>query len=331
MNKKSFCIIVFLFLLLPFVSVFSLKLGYTSIDLNTLLNIFAGLGDKNDTLIVLDFRLPRVIISILVGIGFSLSGCIIQTVTKNPLADPSLLGINAGAGFIVVIFIVLTGTLTFSSIFAMPLLSFLGAAIVGSIIYALSTQKTRGLNTMRMVLNGVAIQAGLNALMMVIVLQIDSDQFEFLAKWQAGNIWGANWNFVIALTPWILFGGIYIFRKASILDLLALGDELSIGLGVSIKKEKKKLYYTAIALAASSVAISGSINFVGLIAPHLSRRLVGGQHKILLPTTALVGALLVLIADTLSRIVIQPSELPTGIVVSLIGAPYFIYLLSKKQ
>jgi iron complex transport system permease protein len=184
---------------------------------------------------------------------------------------------------------------------------------------------------MRLVLNGVAIQAGINACMTLLIINLDDSQFEFITKWQAGNIWGANWKMVISLLPWIIVGSIILLFNAKNLDILSMGDDISYGLGVAVSREKGKLLFTAIGLAAASVAISGSISFVGLIAPHLGRRLVGAKHKFLIPACSMIGALLVLSADTIARIIIMPSELPTGIVVSVLGAPYFIFLLIRSR
>lgn len=263
--------------------------------------------------------------------GFSLSGCVIQGITRNPLADPGILGINAGAGLIVMLFLVLNGTLGFASALALPFMAFVGAAATGMIIYLLSFRRRSGPRPIALILNGIAIQAGINALMTLLVLQLDSTQHEFLAKWQTGSIWSSNWKLVVVLVPWIIVGIIVLILSARRLDVLTMGDEISYGLGLKVGREKAKLLLTAVSLAAASVAISGSISFVGLIAPHLSRRLVGAKHSVLIPTCALMGALLVLTADTVARTIIQPSEIPTGIVVSVIGAPYFIYLLISQR
>ncbi|MTI47576.1 MAG: iron ABC transporter permease [Firmicutes bacterium] len=317
--------------LIPITILISLKSGYKDITYLDLLRIIFGGGTVKENLIIVDFRLPRIIIAMLVGIGFSLSGCVLQGITKNPLSDPGLLGINAGAGFVVVIFIVMAGTLSFSSIFLLPFFSFIGAGITGAIIYKLSTNKFLGVEPIRLVLNGVAIQAGINSIMILIILKLDKDQHDFLARWQAGSIWNSNWKLVVTLLPWIVLGFIAVMLMARNLDILALGESISKGLGMHVVKEKRKLLFTAIALAAASVAVSGSISFVGLIGPHLSRKLVGPKHKILLPASGLVGALLVLIADIIARTIIEPAELPTGIVVSVIGAPYFLFLLMKNR
>jgi iron complex transport system permease protein len=174
------------------------------------------------------------------------------------------------------------------------------------------------------------MQVGISAAMIVLVILLDESQFNFVTVWQAGRIWGASWKFVIALLPWLLVLVPYVFFKARVLDVLGVGEEIAWGLGVSVERERRMLLAAAVALAASCVAVSGNISFVGLIAPHLARRLVGPGHQILLPCCALTGALLVSISDILARTLVQPSEIPTGIVVAVVGAPYFLYLLAKS-
>lgn len=167
--------------------------------------------------------------------------------------------------------------------------------------------------------------------MTVLVLKLDESEFDFLALWQAGSIWGSNWHYVLALLPWLLAVIPYVMLKARSLDVLNLGDDRAGGLGLSVERERRKLLAAAVALAASCVSVSGSISFVGLIAPHLARRLVGGRHALLLPTSLLAGALLVSVADMVGRVFMHPDEIPTGLVVAVIGAPYFLYLLTKTD
>ncbi len=331
LEKRTHRVLLILSLLLPLMMIISINSGYTGIGLGGIFRVLTGNGTAREGLILFQFRMPRIAIAMLVGMGFSLSGCVIQGITRNPLADPGILGINAGAGLVVMLFLVLNGTLGFASALALPFMAFVGAAATGMLIYILSYRRRSGPKPIALILNGIAIQAGINALMTLMVLQLDSTQHEFLAKWQTGSIWSSNWKLVVVLVPWIIIGIIILILSARRLDVLTMGDEISYGLGLKVGREKVKLLLTAVSLAAASVAISGSISFVGLIAPHLSRRLVGAKHSVLIPTCALMGALLVLTADTVARTIIQPSEIPTGIVVSVIGAPYFIYLLISQR
>lgn len=309
----------------------SMNTGYTKLSpFDTLRTLFGG-GTAKENLILFDFRLPRILISMLVGMGLSLSGCIIQGVTKNPLTDPGLLGINAGAGLMVILYVMLFGAQSFLSVFTLPFLALAGAGVAAFFIYVLAFKKGEGIAPMRLILTGVAMQAGISALTTLLVVKLDEAQFDFVATWQAGSIWGSNWKFVLALLPWLLFLIPYALYKARVLDVLNIGDDVACSLGAAVEKERRRLLVTSVALAASCVAVSGSISFVGLIAPHLARRLVGPKHAILLPACALTGAVLVSVADTVARVIVQPAEIPTGIMVAIIGAPYFLYLLARSR
>jgi iron complex transport system permease protein len=311
--------------------IISMNTGYTKLSpLDTLRTLFGG-GTDRESLILFDFRLPRIVISMLVGAGLALSGCILQGVSRNALADPGLLGINAGAGMMVILYVMFFGAQSFLSVFTLPFLALAGAGVTAVVIYALAFKKAEGIAPMRLILTGVAVQAGIAALTTLLVVKLDEDQFDFVVTWQAGSIWGSNWRFVLALLPWLLLLVPYVMHKARVLDVLNMGDDVAHSLGASVERERRGLLAAAVALAASCVAVSGSISFVGLIAPHLARRLVGPRHAILLPTCALAGAVLVSVADTIARVIVQPSEIPTGIMVAIIGAPYFLYLLAKSR
>lgn len=311
--------------------IISMNTGYTKLTPLDILRTLFGGGTDKENLILFDFRLPRIIISTLVGMGLALSGCIIQGISKNALADPGLLGINAGAGMMVILYVLFLGAQSFLSVFTLPFLALAGAGVTAVIIYALSYKKGEGIAPMRLILTGLAVQAGISALTTVLVVKLDKTQFNFVATWQAGSIWGSNWKFVLALLPWLVLLIPYVMTKSRVLDVLNLGDDVAYSLGTSVEKERCRLLAASVALAAACVAVSGSISFVGLIAPHLARRLVGPKHIILLPTCALTGAVLVSVADTIARVIVQPSEIPTGIMVAIIGAPYFLYLLGKSR
>jgi iron complex transport system permease protein len=182
-----------------------------------------------------------------------------------------------------------------------------------------------------LILTGIAVAAGISAATIVLTLRLSPDKYQTVATWMAGSIWGTNWKFLLALLPWILVLLPYAFYTARVMNALNLGDQIATGLGAPVEKERLVLLAAAVGLAGSCVAVSGGIGFVGLIAPHLARRLVGSKHQILLPASALAGSLLVITADTIGRWILQPSEVPTGIVVAVIGAPYFLYLLAKTK
>lgn len=216
-------------------------------------------------------------------------------------------------------------------VFLLPVLALIGAGGTAALICVLAYKKNQGFKPTGLLLTGIAVAAGISAAMIVLTLRLSPEKYQFVATWLAGSIWGSSWKFVLALLPWMLVLLPFVMYKAQVMNVLNLGEPTATGLGASVTREQLKLLAAAVGLAASCVAVSGGIGFVGLIAPHLSRRLVGAKHQMLLPVTALVGALLVITADTLGRWIIQPSEIPTGIVVAVIGAPYFLYLLSRTK
>lgn len=320
------CIFIILLIILFLIS---LNTGVIRIDPVTIVKTIFGSGTPRDELLLFEFRLPRITIAMLIGMGLAVSGAVLQGIVKNPLADPGIIGINAGAGLTVMLFVSYFSTELGNSVFIMPVLAFAGAGAAAVIIYAFSYKKDEGVSPIRLILVGVAVAAGISALMIVLTLKLDPRTYDFVATWLAGSIWGSNWNFVLALLPWLLILIPFVYMKSRVLDVLNLGDHTAVSLGMDLEKERRILLAAAVGLAAASVSVSGGIGFVGLIAPHMTRRLVGNKHKYVIPICALVGAVLVLTADTIGRVILQPAEIPTGVVVAIIGAPYFLYLLAK--
>lgn len=307
----------------------SLNTGVIRIDPVTVIKTVFGSGEPRDELLLFEFRLPRITIAVLIGMGLAVSGAVLQGIVKNPLADPGIIGINAGAGLAVMLFVSYFSTELGNSVFIMPVVAFIGAGAAAVVIYAFSYKKDEGVSPIRLILVGVAVAAGISALMIVLTLKLDPRTYDFVATWLAGSIWGSNWNFVLALLPWLIILIPFVYMKSRVLDVLNLGDHTAVSLGMNLEKERRILLAAAVGLAAASVSVSGGIGFVGLIAPHMTRRLVGNKHKYVIPICALIGAVLVLTADTIGRVILQPAEIPTGVVVAIIGAPYFLYLLAK--
>ncbi|XID91431.1 FecCD family ABC transporter permease [Paenibacillaceae bacterium WGS1546] len=305
----------------------SMNTGSFSMSPLDVIRTLFGQGTAQMNLALFDFRLPRIVLSLLVGAGLAVSGCLLQGVVRNPIADPGILGINAGAGVAVVLFVTFFPNKTVAPVWLLPCLALVGSSLAALILILISFEKNRGLSPTRLVLSGIALAAGLSALMIVLMIQLDSDNYQFVATFLAGSIWGTDWRFVLSLVPWLLLILPYVFLKARTLDLLNLGDSLASGLGVPVRRARLIFLASAVGLAASCVAVSGAIGFVGLIGPHIARRIVGPKHAILLPASALIGALLVLVADTISRV----TYVPAGLIVAMIGAPYFLYLLAKLK
>ncbi|NRR24560.1 iron ABC transporter permease [Brevibacillus sp. MS2.2] len=330
-RNRAFAVMAILAILIVIAFIISMNTGYIRLSPSDLLLTLIGSGTDKQSLILFEFRLPRIVISLLIGAGLAVSGCIIQGISRNALAEPGILGINAGAGLMVMLFISFYPSTSAAPVFLLPVLALIGASVTAALIFALSYKRHKGLSPTRIVLTGIAVAAGMSAAMIVLTLKLSPDKYQFVATWLAGSIWGTNWKFVLSLLPWIAILIPYVFYKARVMNVLNLGEELAKGLGAPVAKEQLKLLAAAVGLAAACVAVSGGIGFVGLIGPHLARRLVGPKHEMLLPTSALTGALLVIVADTIGRWIMQPSEIPTGIVVAVIGAPYFLYLLARSK
>ncbi|SFL70199.1 iron complex transport system permease protein [Gracilibacillus orientalis] len=306
----------------------SLNMGTMRIAPLDVWKTMIGQGSDQNQLVLFDFRLPRMVIALLIGTGMAISGAILQGVTHNELADPGILGINSGAGFAVVLFIYLTQGSTTSQVFILPLAALAGATIAAILIYLISWKN--GVSPIRLILVGIGINSAFSALIIVFQLKMDPDNFTQATIWLSGNISGTDWTYTLALLPWILILLPITFYKAGTLDALHLGDETAQGLGTHVERERMFLLFIAVALAGASVAVGGAIAFLGLVIPHLARKLVGARHKHMLVISALLGALLLLVADTIGRNILSPSEIPVGLIVSLIGGNYFIYLLMKS-
>ena len=205
-KKKNKAVVTAIILLVLLIIIFllSLNTGLIKIDPLTVINTFLGNGSEQDELLLLEFRLPRIVIAVLIGMGLAVSGTVLQGVVKNPLADPGIIGINAGAGLAVMIFVIYFSTELGNSVFIMPIVAFIGAGITAVVIYAFSYKKDEGVSPIRLILVGVAVAAGISALMIVLTLRIDPESYSFVATWLAGSIWGTSWNFVLALLPWLV-------------------------------------------------------------------------------------------------------------------------------
>lgn len=307
----------------------SLNLGFIRIGPWEVFQTFLGQGSAQQELVLFQFRLPRIVLAVLVGASLALSGSILQGVAQNGLADPGILGINAGAGVAVIALLYFTSAGA-APAFALPAVALIGAAGAAALIY-LVAYKGGTVTPSRLLLVGIAVNAGLGAAMLVLSLRLDEQLYSYAVAWLEGTVAGVSWRYVLALLPWTLVLVPLAFYKAHVLNILNLGDLVATGLGAGVEQQRLLLVGTAVALAGSSVAVAGGIGFVGLVAPHLARRLVGPNHRVMLPAAMLSGALLLVVADIMARNLFAPVEMPVGIVVSAIGAPYFLYLLARTR
>lgn len=303
--------------------------GYRSISLEELGQILSGTASQSLTYTLVDLRLPRVLTSLLVGVGLSLSGCLLQGVSRNDMADPGVLGINAGAGLLVAAFIVFVPAGLFPSAVALPVLAFAGSAAVAFLGWRLSV--VRGASSpRRLLLIGVALATGLSSATSLLMLRMSDGDYAFVQNWIAGSIWGASWENVAILAvglALLVAGALYASRT---LNVLGLGEAAATGLGVNVPRARAALTAVAVGASGLACAVGGGLTFVGLVCPHMARRLVGPNFRVLVPACVLVGAVLMLLADIISRTLLAPNEIPVGIVAAVIGAPYFLYLLAKS-
>jgi ABC-type Fe3+-siderophore transport system permease subunit len=304
-------------------SFYSLSVGATPVSLGDVLRALVGQTSNQASQIVIDFQLPRVLLCWLVGTALAVSGAVMQGVIRNPLAAPDIIGVTKGAGF--------AGMLLLLAIPGLPVLAVVPAAFIGGVLAAGMVYLfayRRGATPVRIALVGIAVSAAFEAGIRFLLVRNPLDVSAALI-WLTGSLFGRSMSSVYEILPWVLALVPLIVIWARRLDVLGLGDDLAAGLGEPVERTRRMLLFFAVALAASAVAVAGTIGFVGLIAPHMARRVFGGRHLASIPAAALFGVLLMLFADMLGRGLAPPLEIPAGLVTAVVGGPYFLYLLVK--
>ncbi|MDQ6419861.1 iron ABC transporter permease [Paenibacillus sp. LHD-117] len=277
--------------------------------------------------IVRELRAPRLIVACLVGASLAVSGAILQAVIRNPLAAPDVVGITGGASVGAVAFITcLPGMFT---VHLLPVASILGAFLAALFVYLLAWK--RGASSLRLVLVGIGVASLLSAITSFMMTFGGTYTATSAYIWLTGTIYGSSWLHVWALLPWTAAAFVIVYFNTRIIGVQLLGDELAIGLGSSVERQRLGLVMLSVALAGSAVSIGGVIGFVGLIAPHMARKLTGPIMSRLLPVSALTGAIIVTAADLVARTAFLPLDIPVGVFTSAIGAPFFIYLLYRSR
>lgn len=285
-------------------------------------------------LVIFEFRLPRIIVGVLVGFALGVAGAALQGITRNHLADPGILGIQSAAGMTIVLFMLfIRGTIKgaeWLSILNMTVFGWAGG-IFAAVLLFLFSRNNGSIDPKRLILVGIALNAGFGAMTLYISLKMNPQDFEMATVWLSGSIYSASWSQIVAVLPWVVLLVPLLIWKAHILNVLQLDEITSSGLGVHKDRERSLILLCCVGLISASVAVSGSIAFVGLIAPHIARRLVGLNHLYIIPISGTIGMLMVILGDFIGKTVFAPAELPVGIVISIIGVPYFIYLLIKGR
>ena len=277
----------------------------------------------------LTIRLPRVLLAVVIGGSLALAGCVMQGLFRNPLADPGLLGISSGAACAVALWVVLPLSLpALLMLYAPMLAAFAGALAATLVIFLLSQQQVSTLS--RLLLVGIAINALCGAVVGVMSWVSNDAQLRQLSLWGMGSLGSAQWSTLLAATSLMIPAVMVIWRLAGALNLLQLGDEEAHYLGIDVRAVQRMLLLCSALLVASAVAVSGVIGFIGLVVPHLVRMWLGADHRAVIPGSVLAGAFLLLIADTLARTVVTPAEMPVGLLTSLLGAPWFLWLIFRR-
>ncbi|TYR76182.1 iron ABC transporter permease [Rossellomorea vietnamensis] len=312
--------------------ILSTGLGDMNIQPWTVLMVFFGGGTELEQLVVQSFRLPRIIIALLTGMSLAIAGALLQGMVRNPLASPDIIGITGGAGAAVVGFLAFfsdeNNALTVS-IQWLPLAAFAGAAVVAFLVYFLAWKN--GVSPVRLVLIGIGISALMQAIITMLMILGPIFRASQANIWITGTVNASNWKDVQILLPWTLILILIAFVLARNVNIQELGEEIATGVGSHIQRQRIILLTLATGLVGGAVAFAGGIGFVGLMAPHMARRLVGSSFGALLPVAALLGGTLVMIADLVGRTLFLPLEVPAGVFTAAIGAPYFIYLLFKTK
>ncbi len=300
----------------------SIRLGTYTLSFEEIWAAFQP--DNKNYFTLMEYRLPRAVLAILLGGALAISGVLVQSVVRNPLASPDILGINNAAGLVAVSVLMFLPNLAF---YWMPIFAFLGGVLSFVILWIVCGFNFRPI---KMAIIGVALSALWAAISHYLMLT-NPVEINTAMLWLTGSLWGRSWSYLNVVLPWlvVLLPLPFIFCRD--LDTLGLGENKASTLGVTVNKVQISVLVLAVALSTTAVAICGPIAFLGLVAPHLARRLVGGRHRTLLPAALIIGALLLQLSDILARVIDPPTELPAGILTAIIGAPYFFYLLMRTK
>lgn len=312
--------------LLGILSLRFLGVGPKDIGWDTIIQSFVNYNPENgQELIIRTLRFPRLLMDFVCGISFAVSGALMQGVTNNPMASPSIMGINAGAAFGLAIAMILIPT---AGLNLMILCAFAGAGLSTLMIWFLSMKK-HAISPVYLALAGTAVNAAFMAITQALVVYFDVAQE--LSFWTAGGIGGVREEQVSLIWPWTLLGFLLAMSIAKSVTLLGFGEELAIGLGGKIYRTRFLAQLAVLILSGSAVAVAGPIGFIGLVVPHMARKLVGVDYRKVIPFSALLGSVLTVVADMAARTFAPPFEIPLGAVTALVGVPFFLYVANRKQ
>jgi iron complex transport system permease protein len=323
-RKRSIGLFILCLLLLTSIWM-SIIYGYTDTSWKNAIEAFTNNNGSNVHIIIETVRLPRALIAAAVGASLAMAGALMQALTKNPLASPGIFGINAGAGFFIVLFV------TFFQIHSLQIftwLAFSGAALAAAIVFIISAVGKDGATPLKLTLAGTAV-AALFASLTQGMLAANEKALEEVLFWLAGSVAGRKLEMLTAVLPYFIVGWIGSLLLAQKVNILMMGDDVAKGLGQRTNAVKVGTALLVVLLAGSSVAVAGPIGFIGIIVPHIARALVGVDHRWVLPYCALIGAILLIAADIGARYILMPREVPVGIVTAFLGVPFFVYIARR--
>lgn len=303
----------------------SIIYGYVDTNVKTAIGAFTNYNGSNEHIIIKTVRLPRALIAAAVGASLAIAGAILQVLTKNPLASPSLLGINAGASFFIVCAV---SVFSVQSLQAFTWIAFLGAAVTACLVFIIASIGREGLTPIKLTLGGVAIGAVFSSFTQGLLV-LNEALLDEVVFWLAGSVQGRKLEVLISVLPYLIIAWLGAAIMAGKLNILLLGDDVSRGLGQRTQLVKGILVLIVILLAGSAVAVAGPIGFVGIIVPHVARALVGIDYRWVLPYSAILGGILLVAADIGARYIVMPQEVPVGVMTAVIGTPFFIYIARK--
>ena len=305
-------------------ALFAIGIGSVSVNPIVTLQTLLGNGDDTSSVILWDIRIPRVILALIVGANLAISGALLQAVVQNPLADPGVTGVSSGAAT-AALFIMLVMP---QSSFFVPVAAIGGGLIAAAMVYAMAWQRSIGFQPVRIILSGVAVNAIFGGLMGLLQL-LYSDRLPAAVQWMNGSLAGIDMSDVSFILPYSIAGWIVALLCIRKINILRLGEQTAHNLGQNMNRVRLMLSILAVFLAAISVSMVGLVGFVGLVVPHISRILIGSDFRFSLPFSILLGAIMLLVADMIGRSLFGAIQIPAGIVMAMIGGPYFLYLMRK--
>ena len=329
--KKSIYINLAALFILMLLAFFALFIGSTTINPGDIVTYLFNSSkvDASTAIIIGEIRLPRIILAFIVGAGLAVAGSVFQAIIRNPMVDPYIIGISAGAGTGVMLALFLGIEIAVFNLSSLPAFAFLGAVMTVFVVYQLAKVGNK-LPVLTFLLAGVAVSFILNSLMSFLMV-LRTENLQQLVYWLMGSLAGTGWSDIKMILPYFLVALAVVIFYLKDLNILLLGEESAAHLGLNVERTKIILLGAASLITASVVSVSGSIGFIGLVVPHIARMSIGPDHRKLIPLAAVFGGCFLIIADTVARTIMAPMELPVGIITALAGGPYFIYLLRNKS